>query len=48
MADTASTTQPSTGDETLEAQLEAMLEIEKFDPPEEFRKERAAERSVGL
>ena len=34
MADTAT----STGDKTLEAQLEEMLEIEKFDPPEEFVK----------
>ena len=28
----------TTGDKTLEAQLEEMLEIEKFDPPEEFVK----------
>jgi acetyl-CoA synthetase len=34
MADAATTT----GDKTLEAQLEEMLEIEKFDPPEEFTK----------
>ena len=34
MADTAST---QAGGETLEQQLEEMLEIEKFDPPEEFR-----------
>ncbi|MGZ4220179.1 MAG: acetate--CoA ligase [Solirubrobacteraceae bacterium] len=34
MADAATTT----GDKTLEAQLEEMLEIEKFDPPEEFAK----------
>src|SRR6201996_6265951 len=34
MADSATTT----GDKTLEAQLEEMLEIEKFDPPEEFVK----------
>jgi acetyl-CoA synthetase len=34
MADAATTT----GDKTLEAQLEEMLEIEKFDPPEEFVK----------
>ena len=34
MADSAT----STGDKTLEAQLEEMLEIEKFDPPEEFVK----------
>jgi acetyl-CoA synthetase len=34
MADSATTT----GDKTLEAQLEEMLEIEKFDPPEEFAK----------
>src|SRR6476660_4965233 len=27
----------TTGDKTLEAQLEEMLEIEKFDPPEQFR-----------
>jgi acetyl-CoA synthetase len=33
MADT------TTGDKTLEAQLEEMLEIEKFDPPEEFVKD---------
>src|SRR5947209_5928055 len=34
MADAATTT----GDKTLEAQLEEMLDIEKFDPPEEFAK----------
>src|SRR5690242_531123 len=34
MADSAT----STGDKTLEAQLEEMLDIEKFDPPEEFVK----------
>jgi acetyl-CoA synthetase len=34
MADAATTS----GDKTLEAQLEEMLEIEKFDPPEEFVK----------
>jgi acetyl-CoA synthetase len=34
MADSATTA----GDKTLEAQLEEMLEIEKFDPPEEFVK----------
>ena len=34
MADSAT----GTGDKTLEAQLEEMLEIEKFDPPEEFVK----------
>jgi len=34
MADAATTT----GDKTLEAQLEEMLEIEKFDPPEGFAK----------
>ncbi len=32
MADTA-----SAGDQTLEQQLEEMMEIEKFEPPEEFR-----------
>jgi acetyl-CoA synthetase len=36
MADTATT---RAGEETLEAQLEAMLEVEKFEPPEEFRKQ---------
>ncbi len=36
MAETVTT--PS-GDETLEAKLEAMLDIEKFEPPEDFRKE---------
>jgi acetyl-CoA synthetase len=36
MADTAST---SAGGETLEQQLEEMLEIEKFDPPEGFREQ---------
>jgi acetyl-CoA synthetase len=36
MADTATT--PS-GEETLEAKLEGMLEIEKFEPPEDFRKD---------
>jgi acetyl-CoA synthetase len=36
MAETATT---PAGDETLEAQLEAMLDIEKFEPPEEFRKD---------
>jgi acetyl-CoA synthetase len=34
MADSATTT----GDKTLEAQLEEMLDIEKFDPPEDFAK----------
>jgi acetyl-CoA synthetase len=34
MADSAT----STGDKTLETHLEEMLEIEKFDPPEEFVK----------
>ena len=34
MADSAT----GTGDKTLEAQLEEMLDIEKFDPPEEFVK----------
>ena len=34
MADTATT---APGEGTLEAQLEGMLEIEKFDPPAEFR-----------
>jgi acetyl-CoA synthetase len=34
MADTAAT---PVGDATLEQQLEGMLEIEKFDPPESFR-----------
>ncbi|HET8980942.1 MAG TPA: acetate--CoA ligase [Solirubrobacteraceae bacterium] len=34
MADTAAT---PVGDATLEQQLEEMLEIEKFDPPESFR-----------
>jgi acetyl-CoA synthetase len=34
MADTATT---ASGEGTLEAQLEGMLEIEKFDPPEGFR-----------
>src|SRR5437763_1111192 len=33
MADTAS----HTGSETLEQQLEEMLEIERFDPPDSFR-----------
>jgi len=36
MADTATT---HSGEETLEAKLEGMLDIETFDPPEEFRKE---------
>jgi acetyl-CoA synthetase len=35
MADTAAT---SNGGNTLSAELEAMLEVEKFPPPEEFRK----------
>ena len=35
MADTAST---ETGDSTLEQQLDEMLDIEKFDPPEDFKK----------
>jgi acetyl-CoA synthetase len=35
MADTATTA----GGETLEDKLNAMLDIEKFDPPEEFRKQ---------
>ncbi len=35
MADTATT---PAGEGTLEAKLEQMLEIEKFEPPEEFRK----------
>jgi len=34
----ADTVQPPAGEETLEAKLEGMLEIEKFDPSEEFRK----------
>src|SRR5947209_4669747 len=34
MADTATT---QAGEETLESQLEAMLDIEKFEPPEGFR-----------
>ena len=38
MADTATT---PAGEETLEAKLEGMLDIEKFDPPEQFRAERA-------
>src|SRR5947199_9324536 len=36
MADTATT---PVGEETLEQKLESMLEIEKFEPPEDFRKE---------
>jgi acetyl-CoA synthetase len=36
MADTATT---QAGGETLEAKLEAMLDIETFEPPEEFTKE---------
>ena len=36
MADTETT---PAGEETLEAKLEAMLEIEKFEPPEEFRED---------
>jgi len=36
MADTETT---PAGEETLEAKLEAMLEIEKFGPPEEFRED---------
>ena len=36
MADTETT---PVGEETLEAKLEAMLEIEKFEPPEEFRED---------
>jgi acetyl-CoA synthetase len=36
MADTATT---PAGEETLEAKLEGMLDIEKFEPPEEFRKD---------
>ena len=36
MADTVET---SAGEVRLEDKLEAMLEIEKFDPPEEFRKQ---------
>jgi acetyl-CoA synthetase len=36
MADTETT---PAGEETLEATLEAMLEIEKFEPPEEFRED---------
>ena len=35
MADTVTT---PAGDGTLEAKLESMLDIEKFEPPEEFRK----------
>jgi len=35
MADSAET---PAGEETLESRLEEMLEIEKFDPPEEFKK----------
>jgi acetyl-CoA synthetase len=37
MADTATT--PTAGGETLEEKLEQMLDIEKFEPPEEFRKD---------
>jgi len=36
MADTATT---QAGEETLEAKLEGMLDIEKFEPPESFRKD---------
>ena len=36
MADTETT---PAGEETLEAKLEAMLEVEKFEPPEEFRED---------
>jgi acetyl-CoA synthetase len=36
MADTATT---QAGEQSLEAKLEAMLDIETFEPPEEFRKE---------
>ena len=36
MADTVET---PAGEGTLEAKLEGMLDIEKFDPPEEFRKQ---------
>ncbi len=36
MADTATT---PAGEETLEAKLEGMLDIEKFEPPEDFRKD---------
>jgi acetyl-CoA synthetase len=36
MADTVET---PAGEVTLESKLESMLEIEKFDPPEEFRKQ---------
>jgi acetyl-CoA synthetase len=36
MADTVETT---AGEETLESKLESMLDIEKFDPPEDFRKQ---------
>ena len=35
MADAATTT----GSQTLEAQLEEMLEIERFDPPQDFVKD---------
>jgi acetyl-CoA synthetase len=35
MAETAT---PPAGDETLESQLESMLDIEKFEPPEDFKK----------
>ena len=45
MADTATTHK---SDQTLESKLEEMLEIEKFDPPEEFAKHALLERSVGL
>jgi acetyl-CoA synthetase len=36
MADTVT---PPASEETLEAKFDAMLEIEKFEPPEQFRKE---------
>jgi acetyl-CoA synthetase len=36
MADTVTT---GAGEQTLEAKLDGMLEIEKFEPPEEFRRE---------
>jgi acetyl-CoA synthetase len=35
MAETAT---PPAGDETLESQLEQMLDVETFDPPEDFKK----------
>jgi acetyl-CoA synthetase len=35
----AETVETPPGEETLEAKLEGMLDIEKFDPPDEFRKQ---------